>query len=400
MGKISKTGCLLLVILLGISLVMLLFTVGAQIKTLTVPDQYPTIQEAIKNANAGDTIFVKKGTYNLPADFAIDKPLSLIGEGAQNTIISGNGHNYRANAGNLVSFQIGAPNVLIKGFTIKDCNVAILVENWANQQQPTNCKILDNTFTDNNQAIEITRGQNFEISGNTFIENDGGCIGISASGIASTGIIQNNIITKNGQAISIYSNNVIVQNNIIQYNREGLNLQWTGQYTIHDNLITNNSIFGLNFGRGVTNTIVYKNEIDNNGIGVNLENFGVSGDAYIGYGNVVYGNNFVDNKKNAFAETAYPYRGSNEINGTDIVSWDNGNEGNYWGDYKGNGEYTIDQNNTDHHPLTKQVNISIIIPSAVNELLLPIVLGVGIFLAISICLLLFRLHRKTANLKE
>jgi pectin methylesterase-like acyl-CoA thioesterase len=33
-------------------------------KTLIVPDQYPTIQAAVNNATAGDTIFVKKGTYN------------------------------------------------------------------------------------------------------------------------------------------------------------------------------------------------------------------------------------------------------------------------------------------------------------------------------------------------
>jgi hypothetical protein len=59
-------------------------------------------------------------------------------------------------------------------------------------------------------------------------------------------------------------------------------------------------------------------------------------------------------------------------NGTDVVLWDSGKEGNYWSDYQtrypdakekgtsgiGDTPYIIDENNTDHYPLMSPVAIS------------------------------------------
>jgi len=62
----------------------------AETTTIIVPDDYPTITDAIGNATEGDTIFVKKGTYECPINqtLVIDKTISLIGEDAKNTIIN------------------------------------------------------------------------------------------------------------------------------------------------------------------------------------------------------------------------------------------------------------------------------------------------------------------------
>ena len=60
----------------------------AESKTIIVPDDFATIQGAIDNANEGDTIFVKKGTYEGPINetLIIDKTISLIGE--ESTILN------------------------------------------------------------------------------------------------------------------------------------------------------------------------------------------------------------------------------------------------------------------------------------------------------------------------
>ncbi|MCW4021775.1 MAG: hypothetical protein NWF02_01250 [Candidatus Bathyarchaeota archaeon] len=36
----------------------------AECETLVVPDDYPTIQDAINNATEGDRVYVKRGTYH------------------------------------------------------------------------------------------------------------------------------------------------------------------------------------------------------------------------------------------------------------------------------------------------------------------------------------------------
>jgi parallel beta-helix repeat protein len=68
--------------------------------TVTVPDDYLTIQEAINAANEGDTIFVRNGTYD---EFLnVTKGLTILGENVQGTIV--------------YSFEIHADNVTISGF--------------------------------------------------------------------------------------------------------------------------------------------------------------------------------------------------------------------------------------------------------------------------------------------
>ena len=61
MGTASKSFALVLVALFLTSLVVLSpAPVTAESKTIVVPDDYPTIQAALGNVSAGDTIFVSK----------------------------------------------------------------------------------------------------------------------------------------------------------------------------------------------------------------------------------------------------------------------------------------------------------------------------------------------------
>ena len=54
--------------------------------TITVPDDFPTVQAAINNASDGDTIFIRAGAYN--EGVTINKTLTLLGENGSTTTIS------------------------------------------------------------------------------------------------------------------------------------------------------------------------------------------------------------------------------------------------------------------------------------------------------------------------
>ena len=119
MGTTNKVIVLIIFALFLTSLVIMPpTTVKASPKTITVPDDYPTIESAVGNASAGDTVFVKKGEYNLLAHgLLIDKSLSLIGEDNKETILIS--HNvFSGNNINRGTIDIEASNVVISGFTI------------------------------------------------------------------------------------------------------------------------------------------------------------------------------------------------------------------------------------------------------------------------------------------
>jgi hypothetical protein len=138
-----------------------------------------------------------------------------------------------------------------------------------------------------------------------------------------------------------------------------------------------------------------------NGIGIYLPNQLITKRiSTLGTGNRVYYNNFIDNNRSALVDNAYSYyppdlNGTNTLgNGTDIVSWDNGNVGNYWSDQNSHGSYVIDQNNVDHYPLNQQAVISSTAPIQTNAVLTLPIAVIVVVLAVAVSLLLYRRHRK------
>jgi nitrous oxidase accessory protein NosD len=73
------SGVLLLLLLMAISsLSFNIKPVKSNPRTITVPDDCPTIQDAVRVANSGDTVYVRSGVYF--ENVVVDKSISLIGE--------------------------------------------------------------------------------------------------------------------------------------------------------------------------------------------------------------------------------------------------------------------------------------------------------------------------------
>jgi hypothetical protein len=437
MGNLSKTFALCLTIIFLTSLLTLPATTVKAVspRTITVPDDYPTIQAAIDNASAGDTVFVKDGTYNftkensvLAKDYAtgifINKSISLIGEDRDKTLLSM--ENYQ---GADASVLVWSDNVTISGFTITYNHVKVSGDNC----RVTGINLLHGDL--------IMGGRTNLISGNNILENDnvGMLVGLTDSVIEGnnvngsdlTGInlsgtnvtVRDNNITNNGRAIYRVPSGYAIP----QYVGSGLCLGKGTDFKIYENNLTQTIRFGIQFFGRTSNSSIYLNNITNNGIGINLSDMELTTfDSSIGSGNIIYDNNLIHNtKSNAVVEHESFYNLDNDMKynhvigtGTDVVAWDNGTVGNYWSDYEfkfnnlreigtsgiGNQPYEIDQNNIDHYPLIRPVNFTALATNApsptafVTSDLIPSftfpIIAVIVVAVFVLSLSLYRRHRK------
>ena len=130
--------------------------------TRYVPTDYPTIQQAINSASAGDTIYVYNGTYEENLNIPVN--ITLIGEGRDVTFIDGNGSD---------CITVTAADVEIMGFTIHNGAAGIYVE--ADEASVT---VFNNNISANDYGgvqINATNGIVADITGNIISDNDCDC---------------------------------------------------------------------------------------------------------------------------------------------------------------------------------------------------------------------------------
>lgn len=283
-------------------------------KTIVVPDDYPTIESAITNANDGDTIFVKKGTYH--ETLKIEKPITLIGEDRDTTIIKG-----ILREGIKIPLTITQNNVTITGFTLSD--------GWAGVQLFANCCTVSGNRITNNEHGIIHGGHDCHITGNIVHSN-------------------------RARNIELYCYNAIVEGNQVLFSSVGIEIDHSGSNTISGNNVENNSDLGILIKYSHGNTLI-ENNITNSRVGTAI---GVSN------ANTFHRNNFVDNTLQVGANESYAiiWGYSPSVN-----DWN----GNYWSDYngtdsnrdgKGDTPYVINERNADNYPLMSAASTSIMLP--------------------------------------
>lgn len=294
---------------------------------------FASIQAAIDNASAGDTIFVYNGTYH--ENIVVHTAINLVGESRNATIIdggdSGDVVNVTADGTNISGFTIRNSNSSKAGLTVGAAHVTI-----------SGCNI-----TDNARGIVLHNANYTTISSNWVQDNDGNGIEAAYSGHCTYfhNIIKNNIQPGDPppNAAGIFMDNChysTVENNLLAYNDVGMSLLGcynvtvcnntassngfhgigvsdSGNVTVYNNTISNNTDTGLYIAHVTSPTVFYDNIIRDN------DPYG----AYLGASQhcLLYRNLFIDN-----AHQSYDSSTSAQQN-----QWDNGSVGNYWSDYTG-----------------------------------------------------------------
>jgi nitrous oxidase accessory protein len=336
--KTVPLAILLAVLLMG-TLAVAFKSVGASSgpDTITVPDDYQKIQEAVNAAEVGDTIFVKAGTYN--EDYvALSKSVSLVGDNQKSVIC------YHSSLGIIVK----ANDVHLTGFTITSSEAgqghAIDIAN------SSNCVIEDNLLENNLVGISLYASSSGNtISGNTLENNERSIELIDAS---DNRISDNNITGAlvSGISLDVSSGNTVSGNRISDLtDGMGALMLWKSS----NNVISRNLLFG---GNPMLMIDCSSNTLSENFVMDSEYGLVVGASS----GNSIYSNYFI-NVTQQILDTEMSAGLPSEN------SWDNGAEGNYWSDYVGadaDGDgigdtpHIIDENNQDNHPLMDYPPIS------------------------------------------
>ena len=199
----------------------------------------PTIQVAINNANANDTIIINGKSY-VHCHFVIDKQLTIISNVSTSmTPCPSNtqGSGYRG----IFYISPEASGTVIEGFTINNNMVSgendygVLIRG-ASEVIVRNCEIRSSVSAD---AIRIENAKN------TIIEN------------CTVSSLTNAIRIKNSQ-------NTTVDNSVVKNSNVGVNLTESMQTVLTNNLITSNKASGIHIGENTHNTTIFSNNITNN----------------------------------------------------------------------------------------------------------------------------------------
>jgi parallel beta-helix repeat protein len=322
---LKKTLTGIMLSLLAGSMLALAFNIKLSMTTaatITVPDNYPTIQQAINAANPGDTIFIKNGIYF--EEVVLNKTVSLVGESPENTIIDGR----------FLNVSIGTAITI----TADGANVTRLMtaNHGAGIEISSSCNVISENI----------------ITNNTFA-------GILVYSCANNTVQRNHVdhCTLQGIQLGGTEGNKISENTI-SYCGRGLAINYSSHNTVTTNVVKKCT---SDPGDGIFLTASEYNVVAANFISANSHGVGLmaSDDS------IFYHNNFVNNTYQVFDyapivgcdssfdswNTTYPSGGNywSDYNGTDAYQGPYQNE--TGSDGIGDTSYAVNANNTDNYPL-------------------------------------------------
>ncbi|AKB32472.1 Cell surface protein [Methanosarcina siciliae HI350] len=266
-------------------------------------ENYSSIQEAIDNAQEGDTILVNPGIYK--ENVKVDKKISILANSSSEA--PGKRTYVLGTVSDEDVFYVNSNNVTIDGFFIsgvssggEEYEVGIYLEGVEN------CSLSNNALIMNDVGISLAGAK-----GNYLVNN---LVSLGYQGIALENSEENtllgNLVLTNDKGILLYNSaNNTLMNNTADSNMKGLSLETSDMNSLMSNTISKNE-YGI-FSLMSESNVLFNNSLYLNGVGLY---FNDSSD------NTVYMNDFF-NHINA------------EDDGTNF--WNISSTGNYWEKYSG-----------------------------------------------------------------
>lgn len=291
--------CVLILLVLFLTMVLhFSSTVVTEADTsiIRVPNDFPTIQEAINAAQNGSTIVVDNGVYY--EHLTINKTLTLLGVDRKDTIVDG------SDTGDVI--KITADNVLVGGFTVRNSSrdgVGILLVGSAGSVVTGNVMTLNGAC-----GIELESSKNNVVSDNV---------------VSSTGFAGGGLVYGDGILLSSSTNN-----------------------TISDNVITDSILCGTDLESSYNNSI-FANTMRLNGVSIHV---------YKSEGNTFFHNNFIQDRGLSpllSGNNTWSIGGEGNY-WDDYAGLDDGSNGRVAGD--GVGDIGLPSHGVDYYPLVNPVN--------------------------------------------
>ena len=207
------------------------FAAVASATTIYVPEEgNQTIQQAVNNATAGDTIIVRDGTYNENIDVTVAYLTIQSENGSANCIVN-------ASNSNDYVFDVQQNYVNISGFTVENATEVWKAGIYLYDRE--HCNISDNNVTNNNYGIYLNSSSNNMLTNNTASNNDQG---ISLNN-ADNNMLTNNTASDNGNGIHLLSssNNMLTNNTVNSNNGCGIYSQASSDNTLTNNTASDNN---------------------------------------------------------------------------------------------------------------------------------------------------------------
>jgi parallel beta-helix repeat protein len=295
---------------------------------------FTTIQVAINNAGAGDTVRVPPGIYC--EHVIINKTISLVGENNATTIIDG------GEGGTVVS--VTADSVRIVNLTVRNSGWG-----WTRNGiyvQADDCEIRNNYLIHNCHNVRLNYSRSSRVLNNVIDSNGYGIRLLHAVDCVAAGNKVSNCI---GGVHLEFAVNCTVNRNYLEHNDQGIRLYSPCTYnTITANRVANNSYDGM---------------IDDS----------MNGNSTL-YGNLIYHNNFINNTRPFILKgigiswhKGYPQGGNywSRYNGTDQKRGPYQNE--TGSDGIGDTPYAVNVDNIDKYPLMNPWNASPVLNTNTGE---------------------------------